>query len=409
MPPLMKIAEEEDPNIQELKVLYRTWLSRHNRLIEKANHPSNASDYLNHAISLMPLLQAFAEIHPLVQAVTSAFSAVITIEKERWENDGRKFAEHRSTLQLCFSIQMSVKLDTVIAKLEDGLLHMFLQWQAWELRTEEKVKVFNVKPNWSDNPDNLWEVVLASGEPSLHSNDSLPNKELFLRLLQDQMRTSLEELINKNLEQLTNKTILQIEHLKDKIHYSAKYIIHSLSGLFTLLDHLDLQDLWKEMKWPFCMKVSHFITALREFFVYRFSTLDHDSDQETVTLFETSSPKQPTPSMTRITYLGQPSLLHADSWAINYLRFENSWKEIAKKINADHSGFITISEVNHFTANIPPEWSLLQWCIYSIAGYSYKARSYSTRILNLMDVIVQAQLEVLPENQPFTATVRGRS
>jgi len=96
-----------------------------------------------------------------------------------------------------------------------------------------------------------------------------------------------------------------------------------------------------------------------------------------------------------------------DAWAIKYIDVIRL-QPILEAIDDDASGFITIGEMNRFTASRPIDWSLPHWVAFWAVGYRASIIDYAHKIDELFSKMDGLRTEVLPINRKaITAHFEG--
>ncbi|CDO69805.1 hypothetical protein BN946_scf184803.g3 [Trametes cinnabarina] len=87
-----------------------------------------------------------------------------------------------------------------------------------------------------------------------------------------------------------------------------------------------------------------------------------------------------------------------DEWTLEYISVTRL-QAIIEAFDDDASGFITIAEVNTFTASKPHHWSLLHWMAYWAVGWQMTMTRYVVEIDHLLDKMFAVKSHVLPANR----------
>ncbi|KAF9484260.1 hypothetical protein BDN70DRAFT_872756 [Pholiota conissans] len=87
----MALSKDSDslysPRERDIQREYKQWAKAHQRI--KNGPAQEGRDYVRHAKNLLPILEGFAELHPIAKAVVTCFKAVVMYEDDRKENDAR--------------------------------------------------------------------------------------------------------------------------------------------------------------------------------------------------------------------------------------------------------------------------------------------------------------------------------
>ncbi|KAI1785192.1 hypothetical protein LXA43DRAFT_1100597 [Ganoderma leucocontextum] len=138
----------------------------------------------------------------------------------------------------------------------------------------------------------------------------------------------------------------------------------------------DIHDIWKEMRWPGHVKARHFVLALRDYYRQQVDSKRKAADVDA--------------AVRRVA--------DQDEWALQWIAI-NRLQAIAEAFDDDASGFITIAEVNHFTASRPKEWSLPHWLAYWAIGWQMTATKYQGMITSICAKMFAIRSQVLPANR----------
>ncbi|KAI0041239.1 hypothetical protein FA95DRAFT_714838 [Auriscalpium vulgare] len=201
------------------------------------------------------------------------------------------------------------------------------------------------------------------------------------------LRLSLETILQENADHFAHKLEAQVKLMTAEIQLyirlSTAEIIRRLDvGPYERIDHPDIRELWKQMRWRFSVKGHDFIKALQEYYFDKIAEGDrrapvYDSSERTMTEDERK--------------------LQDDKWCLRFLGVEYE-APVLEAFDTDNSGFIRISEVNEFTNSIPDEWSLLQAVAYWAQGWSLETAIYARSVFRLLEQMRTDCENVLIEN-----------
>ncbi|KAJ7248435.1 hypothetical protein C8J57DRAFT_1358239 [Mycena rebaudengoi] len=136
----------------------------------------------------------------------------------------------------------------------------------------------------------------------------------------------------------------------------------------------DIFQLWKMMGWRGSVKTRHFVMALRDYFQEKWATSGGaDSASEKVKAAN-------------------------DTWALTYINVVRL-QPISEAFDDDASGFVTVSEVNAFTASRPMGWSIVHWIVFWSIGWHQSIALYKTKIRELIAKMFAIMTNVLPANR----------
>ncbi|KAF9054042.1 hypothetical protein BJ165DRAFT_681577 [Panaeolus papilionaceus] len=340
--------------------------------------------------------------------------------KQRMEAFSHKFATHKRDAQLLlgFRIQQSVdqlhtKIDELDSRVMKLLNALFAPKDSQEQEAAQQTRKYGSRRAWVQKATDIDEVIggwldsadNASYKRALHeltdktssaSNDNEDpqaalnaRKAAFIKGIREEASIPVEELCSRNLRAFESKLDFLAERLKDAIDSSAQTIIGALGSPHDRLNHKDLRELWKEMKWIFCVDKNQFFFALQEYYLDQFVPRHGVND---------SSSRPARGALMKKSRLGNDKT-HPDAWTLGYL-FKYS-DRILNSIDKDSSGFVRISEANDFTFGIPPHWSLPQWCAYHAVGWIYESRIYQLRIRRLFVKLCETQATANSFNRQY--------
>jgi len=118
-----------------------------------------------------------------------------------------------------------------------------------------------------------------------------------------------------------------------------------------------------------------FASALFEYYLDKFSAVRPKREHNTDAKVEDEKPGNEPLDQVKLSLASVPhsgffsrlsSLNHSDAWTLECIA--RNGHQIATAIDTDNSGFIRISEANHFAEQMPKEWNFPQWCAYVAAG-----------------------------------------
>ncbi|KAJ6560234.1 hypothetical protein B0H19DRAFT_1146862 [Mycena capillaripes] len=135
----------------------------------------------------------------------------------------------------------------------------------------------------------------------------------------------------------------------------------------------DIHQLWKMMGWRGSVKTRHFVMALRDYYQEKWAHTGDESDK----------PK-PAP----------------DAWALSHVNVVRL-QPISEAWDDDASGFVTVGEVNTFTASRPLDWSILHWIAFWSIGWHQSITVYKIKIRELIAKMFAIMPSILPENKGY--------
>ncbi|KAI0249341.1 hypothetical protein BJV78DRAFT_1347821 [Lactifluus subvellereus] len=186
------------------------------------------------------------------------------------------------------------------------------------------------------------------------------NRMVFFRKFEVQKRQIIDELT------------LVVKRESDRVIQEVKGGPHE-----RILDR-SIHEIWKEMGWRGHVKARHFVLALRDYYLEKLaSETSAVRGLSTATANDSQNP---------------------DAWAIKSIDVMRL-QPILEAFNDDASGFITITEMNHFTSSRPVDWSLPEWVAFWAIGYRSSIIDYANKIEILFAKMEGVRVEVLPPNR----------
>ncbi|KAI0653783.1 hypothetical protein C8Q70DRAFT_1059002 [Cubamyces menziesii] len=189
--------------------------------------------------------------------------------------------------------------------------------------------------------------------------------------------------ISRNSDAFERKFEMQereLVRIQEIVHEENKLVIQSMSsGPHDKIRDNDLHNIWKEMRWRGNVKARHFVLALRDYCLERLDKLRKNEQ----TFIECDRPT---------------TITEHDEWTLEYISVTRL-QAIIEAFDDDASGFITVAEVNAFTALKPPKWSLLHWMAYWAVGWQMTMTHYVIEIDRILDKMFAVKPHVLPANR----------
>lgn len=340
------------------------------------------------------------------------------------------FSQRTQDLQLALNIRTTLRVDITIDKL-DKLIRMQTEREA---RFEEQVKKRGGREKCLESEDKLVELLKIAeqreGRPQNKAHADAPTKDvnkptsktdrLDASLLYE-LRAPLRNLLDENRALFMFKLDTQTSDIKDAIKDSETRIMWAFNSRFRRVKDPHLRYIWKEMKWTTSVKTLYFIAELHDYYMNRFSRLRHDAplpeaaaDASSLVLRVPS----PTPTVSVMSdsegedrelpavdsaYHELPTVDPADKWCLKYLSVFYV-PSLSEGFDGDANGLVSVREVNTFTSAIPLGWSLPKALAYWAAGWRVDSQHYHGRIEQVLNSMIYAQEDVLPENRRCVAT-----
>ncbi|KAG1848911.1 hypothetical protein F4604DRAFT_1811966 [Suillus subluteus] len=340
------------------------------------------------------------------------------------------FSQRTQDLQLALNIRTTLRVDIVMDELDK-----FIRTQSdREAKFEKEVQMRGGREKCLESEDKLVELLKIAkqreGRPQNKAHADAATKDvnkptsktdrLDASLLYE-LRAPLRNLLDENRALFMFKLDTQTSDIKDAIKDSETRIMWAFNSRFRQVKDLDLRYIWKEMKWTTSVKTPYFIAELHDYYVNRFSRLRHDalfseaaSDASSLALRVPS----PTPTVSVVSdsegedrelpavdsaYHELPIVDPADSWCLKYLSVFYV-PSLSEGFDGDANGLVSVREVNTFTSAIPLGWTLPKALAYWAAGWRVDSQYYHARIEQVLNSMVYAQEDVLPENRRCIST-----
>ncbi|KAE9390092.1 hypothetical protein BT96DRAFT_1024724 [Gymnopus androsaceus JB14] len=240
----------------------------------------------------------------------------------------------------------------------DMLIAMVNAQSPAEKNMQDKVDGYGGEEKAFQNPHFLNEIASEFGAtvtPQLKSilredlNAQLKSNEAMFKLHLEETKRDLEQ----TLERGTDTIISKME-----------------SGPHELIHDEDVRQIWKDKKWRLSCKTRHFIDTLHHHYSQKFS-------QHKKTTGET----------------------HPDQWALKFTGRAIFQPTIGDAIDSDGSGYVSIDEINRFTARIPRNWTLPIFLAHAAAGWYQNALLYAAYCINSLGKIERYAKKMLPQNR----------
>ncbi|KAG2091978.1 uncharacterized protein F5147DRAFT_722750 [Suillus discolor] len=345
------------------------------------------------------------------------------------------FFQRMQDLQLALNIRTTLRVDIAIDKL-DQLIAMQTDREA---RFEKEVQARGGREKCLESEDKLGELLKIAEKqeerPQNKARADVPTKDvnkptsktasangsvgkqshLDASLLHE-LHTPLHNLLDENRALFMFKLDAQTSDIKDAIKDSETRIMWAFNSRFRRVKDPHLRYIWKEMKWITSVKTLYFIAELHDYYVNRFSRLRHDaplpeapsdvsplvlrvpSPTPTVSVMSDSEGEDRELPVADPSYQKLPNVDPADKWCLKYLSVFYV-PNLSEGFDGDANGLVSIREVNAFTSAMPLGWTLPQALAYWAAGWRVDSQCYHVRIEQVLNSMIYAQADVLPENR----------
>ncbi|OSC97068.1 hypothetical protein PYCCODRAFT_1472108 [Trametes coccinea BRFM310] len=305
----------------------------------------------------------------------------------------KRFEKRRADMQFTIAVHLGMSIDA--ANRQIGVLHEKMDRALTYLQScvspEERELVTFIKRKGGRDvilkDDRLLLELAQRRSASIYQDsggrwagrqDSLDLDELQAALSEDPAIS-----ITRNSDAFERKFEMQERELlriQEIVHEENAHVIKSISsGPHDKIHDNNLHNIWREMRWRGNVKARYFVLAVNDYCLEKLDRLNRNEQ----TFTDCDRP-------TRIT--------EQDEWTLEYISVTRL-QAIIEAFDDDASGFITISEVNTFTASKPPDWSLLHWMAYWAVGWQMTMTWYVVDIDHILDKMLAIRSHVLPANR----------
>ncbi|KAG1762169.1 hypothetical protein EDD22DRAFT_823696 [Suillus occidentalis] len=325
------------------------------------------------------------------------------------------FSQRIQDLQLALNIRTTLRVDIAIDKLDE----LIRKQSDRETKFEKEVQMRGGREKCLESEDKL-DASKPTSKTASANTSVVEHHRLDASLLYE-LRAPLRNLLDENRALFMFKLDTQTSDIKDAIKDSETRIMWAFNSRFRRVKDPHLRYIWKEMKWTTSVKTLYFIAELHDYYMNRFTHLRRDapppeavSDASSLVLRVPS----PTPTVSVMSdsegedrelpavdpaYHELPTVNPADRWCLKYLSVFYV-PSLSEGFDGDANGLVSVREVNTFTSAMPLGWTLPKALAYWAAGWRLDSQYYHTRIEQVLNSMVYAQADVLPENRGCIAT-----
>ncbi|KIK36263.1 hypothetical protein CY34DRAFT_16505 [Suillus luteus UH-Slu-Lm8-n1] len=333
------------------------------------------------------------------------------------------FSQRTQDLQLALNIRTTLRVDIAIDRLDKLIRTQTDREARFEkevqkrggrekcLESEEKLaELLKIAEQWEGRPQNKAHADTSTKDVSKHTSKNA-SASLDASLLYE-LRTPLRNLLDENRALFMFKLDTQTSDIKDAIKDSETRIMWAFNSRFRRVKDPHLRYIWKEMASLQCRRDR----KPHDYYVNRFSRLRHDtpppeaaSDAPSLVL------RVPSPTLTVSVmsdsegedhellavdpaYHELPNVDPADKWCLKYLSVFYV-PSLSEGFDGDANGLVSIREVNNFTSAMPLGWTLPKALAYWAAGWRVDSQYYHSRIEQVLNSMIYAQEDALPENR----------
>ncbi|KAI0630036.1 hypothetical protein C8Q77DRAFT_236077 [Trametes polyzona] len=219
------------------------------------------------------------------------------------------------------------------------------------------------------NNNAFLEEVIEKGRPPTTDKNATAtgglDAPLTVAVLRQEIGKDVDSVLAENrfFEQKFDAMCVQLEEVKVTIRHESDRVIDALqAGPHERIVDRDIYEIWKEMGWKRSVEAKHLVMAIRDHFAEKSHGVFPKDDTSEV----------PPQAVSRV-----------DTWALQYIT-AGRIQPLLEAIDDDFSSFVTVTEVNAFTAARPAEWSLPRWIAYWTCGFEMTTQWYYRRIRALL-------------------------
>ncbi|KAI0668784.1 hypothetical protein C8Q78DRAFT_1081152 [Trametes maxima] len=305
----------------------------------------------------------------------------------------KRFTKRRSDIELALAVHLGINIDIANRKLDtlDIKMDLVLDYLHRCTSPEEKEMSAFVQARGGQDAvlRNERFLLELSRRPSVSSPPGTDarwggrQKTLDLHEFRAELSEDPEISIARNRDAFERKFEMQereLSRIQEIVHEENELVITSLSaGPHDKIRDNDIHNIWREMRWRGNVKARHFVLALRDYCLERLDKMKKNEQ----TFVDCDRPTK---------------ISEHDEWTLEYISVTRL-QAIIEAFDDDASGFITVGEVNAFTASKPPQWSLLHWMAYWAVGWQMTMTDYAAKIDNILGKMFAVKSHVLPANR----------
>ncbi|KAH7099790.1 hypothetical protein BKA62DRAFT_278356 [Auriculariales sp. MPI-PUGE-AT-0066] len=350
----------------------------------------------------------------------------------RWEDRlaafSDEFAAHKKEFQFALSVhtalgvdQVQVTLNRFEASSKDGhdafqMILLFRQLDSPKERELQKWISDKGGPKAISEDEKLFKELQAKMKDSGAGLDKgkAESSEALMIQVRDEMREDIDRALAKDRKLFDRKfdavqdKITELQHV---VHRSTDRVLSAIdAGPHDRIIDIDLHTIWKDMAWRGSVKARHFIVAVQDYFLQKYSKEDREIDAAIRDAYEGASrPDSPVPMsaisdrppsvvLTTAIEARQVQRELQDRWAIEYVTLTRV-RPVLEAFDDDASGWISVKEANVFTASRPQNYSVIKWLAFWAAGFKIATAHYAQSIQNLRAHMMWLTCDVLPCNR----------
>ncbi|KAF9041886.1 hypothetical protein BDZ89DRAFT_1059909 [Hymenopellis radicata] len=377
---------------------------------------------------MVDIIESIKRCAKLCDSYQKRRTAVKILTSFKWEGKftdlALQFSEHKAGLQFDLQIHASLQLsaaNVTLATVNDNVaIIMKMVFTLMRTPEERELMAFITSKGGADKvvkDDALLNALLSKQKVEKGRGDSrakLGRAEptLTVKDLREEINKDVEQVLEGNAKTFAEKfeaQRLQIEEVKVTIRHESDRVIDAvLAGPHERIKDQDLYHIWKEMGWKGSVKARHFVMALHDYFTERKQHAVNDQDHALTQIRQIA--RDTTSADTKVQEITQvaqqaPDMAVDDLWALEYVNVFRV-QPLIEALDDDVSSFVTVAEVNIFTAARPLGWrgvtlpfALLRWIAYWTIGFEFSINWYYRRIIRLIDEVSKQSKKVLPLNR----------
>ncbi|KAF7355150.1 hypothetical protein MSAN_01430700 [Mycena sanguinolenta] len=395
-----------------------------------------AEAILSPAKEVIAVLNVIKNIHPVIGAVTTIFTALIKLEADRRENDKSIAVLHLTMTNLLFELSYLQPSFEAANKIKP-MLHQFLENVCKTMHqfgnfcdvyykqrsivkmirsSSYKSKLAGYATAFEDHKKDLKHLMITKTAATVTKMDS-EVRDVSAKLDQVlafiNMQSRKEKWVGKKIQELGGEEkVVSDDKLLAKIGKVVKEEINPQIK-YALRENID--DAIKSNFARFSLKVETAMNEIKdavqrstETIMTRLDSGPHDliEDEDIKAVWKDMNWRLSCKSRHFVDavhhhfaekfakYTLEKGEIHPEHWTLKFLS-----NIICDAIDEDGSGYLSVHEVDRFFKACPRGWTTTQWMAYWAAGWYLNAVTYRHRCMALLDSIEVASKNVMPQNK----------
>ncbi|KAJ7368104.1 hypothetical protein DFH08DRAFT_947060 [Mycena albidolilacea] len=407
-----------------------------------------AEAILSPAKDVIAFLDVLKNIHPVVGAVTTIFTALIKLETDRRDNDKSIAVLHLAMTNLLFvlsylqpTFDTADRIKSMLQSFLDGVCRTMNQFGNFcdvyykqrgivkMIRSSSyKTKLAGYATAFEDHKKDLRNLMItktAATVTKMDSNVKDVSAKLDQVLAFINMQSRKEVWIGNKIQELGGEEkVVMDDKLLAKI---GKVVKEDISSQIKYALRENIDDVIKSNFARFNLKVETAMNEIKdavqrstETILTRLDSGPHDliQDEDIKAVWKGTLPSH-CPQNWRLScksrhfvdavhhhfaqkfakYTLKKGEPHPERWTLKFLSNIIFYPAIGDAIDEDGSGYLSVHEVDRFCKAKPKDWTTTQWMAYWAAGWYLNAVSYRHRCMALIDAIQEASAKVMPQNK----------